>query len=398
MNASAALPRHWHGSHDVQAGVSAQALRLTASAIRNAIEFRRADGTRSERTTFSGPADARVSNTQLGAYAQDSWRIFRPLLVQLGVRADWDRILRRGLAEPRIAANILPFRDDRAKLSVAWGIYSQPVPLALFEQGLDQQRVDLFFDPTGATPVLGPVTSRFVLPPGGLRTPRFYTSSVEWSQKLGANTLAGIDFIARNQRDGLAYEHLQPGTPGGTLLLENHRHDRYRAVAVSLRHAFGENSEVSGTYTRSRARSNEVLDDSLRMIFFSPQLPGALAWDAPNRVISAGWTPAPIWDLLLSYFFEYRTGFPFSAVDERQQLVGSPNRLRFPDYVSLNLGVEKRFRFRGHQWAARLAVINVTGRRNPNTVVNNVDAPNFLFFAGGQGRAVSARLRLVGRK
>jgi len=31
-------------------------------------------------------------------------------------------------------------------------------------------------------------------------------------------------------------------------------------------------------------------------------------------------------------------------------------------------------------------------------VVNNVDAPNYGMFTGGQGRAFTARLRFVGRK
>jgi hypothetical protein len=30
--------------------------------------------------------------------------------------------------------------------------------------------------------------------------------------------------------------------------------------------------------------------------------------------------------------------------------------------------------------------------------VNNIDAPNFGTFAGGQGRALSLRVRLAGRK
>ncbi len=396
---SAALPsRRWHGSHELQTGVNADALRLIQSAVRNPIEFRRADGTLSQRATFSGSADARLSNTQLGAYAQDSWRIFRPLLVQLGLRGDWDHILRRGLAEPHVAANLLPFRDDRAKLSLAWGIYAEPVQLPLLELARDQQRADVFLDSTGTTPVLGPVFSRFALPLGGLRQPRFYASSVEWSQKLGAATLAAIHFLARDERAGLAFEDSRPAQPGGAFLLSNHRHDRYRSVELSLRHTFGESAEISGSYTRSRARSNEVLDDSLRALFFSAQLPGPLAWDAPNRLLSDGWAPAPIWHLLVSYFFEYRTGFPFTVINQQQQLVGPPNRQRFPDYLSLNLGLEKRFHFRGHEWAARLSAINITGHRNPNTVVNNIDAPNFLALAGGQGRALSARLRLVGRK
>jgi hypothetical protein len=57
--------------------------------------------------------------------------------------------------------------------------------------------------------------------------------------------------------------------------------------------------------------------------------------------------------------------------------------------------LEKRFRFRGHEWAVRVSGVNITGNRNPNTVVNNVDAPNFLAMSGGQHRAFTLRLRLV---
>jgi hypothetical protein len=66
--------------------------------------------------------------------------------------------------------------------------------------------------------------------------------------------------------------------------------------------------------------------------------------------------------------------------------------------VSLNLALEKRFRLHNHEWGARLAFINVTAHHNPESVINNIDAPNFLTFAGGQHRAITARLRLVGRK
>jgi hypothetical protein len=62
------------------------------------------------------------------------------------------------------------------------------------------------------------------------------------------------------------------------------------------------------------------------------------------------------------------------------------------------LGLEKRFRFRNKEYAIRLTVVNVTGHLNPNEVVNNMNAPTFLTFTGGEGRAFTARLRLVGSK
>jgi hypothetical protein len=102
--------------------------------------------------------------------------------------------------------------------------------------------------------------------------------------------------------------------------------------------------------------------------------------------------------LLFSYFSEYHTGFPFSAVNSQYQLVAIPNGFHYPAYFNLSIGAEKRFPFRGYQWAVRLSVINATGHHNYNSVINNVDAPNFLAFAGGQGRAFTGRLRFVGRR
>ncbi|MGD0957053.1 MAG: hypothetical protein ABR953_09505 [Candidatus Acidiferrales bacterium] len=138
-----------------------------------------------------------------------------------------------------------------------------------------------------------------------------------------------------------------------------------------------------------------MLDPSISALIFASQQPGRLAWDAPNRFLSRGWTSLPWWNLLFSYFLEYRSGFPFSAINDQQQLVGVANNLRYPDYVNLNVGLEKRFHFHNHDWAIRISGINITDHKNPTAVVNNVDAPNFLMFSGGEGRAFTARLRLV---
>ncbi len=47
------------------------------------------------------------------------------------------------------------------------------------------------------------------------------------------------------------------------------------------------------------------------------------------------------------------------------------------------------------EWAVRLTAVNVTGHRNYDFVNNNIDAPNYLTFAGGHARAFSARIRLI---
>jgi hypothetical protein len=189
-----------------------------------------------------------------------------------------------------------------------------------------------------------------------------------------------------------------PAVAGGTFLLQDTRKDRYRSATVTARHVFSEDTEIYGAYTRSRAHSNQVLNPALGSIFFAPQQSAPVAWDAPNRLLTWGWAPTHVWKTRLSYFFEYRSGYPYSIVNLQQQLVDAANSARFPAYENLNLALERKFAFRGYLWAVRVEAVNVLDRENPNVVVNNVDAPNFGQFSGGQGRAFTARVRFVGRK
>ncbi len=393
-----AASRHWHGTHQLAAGANVAGVAYLQSAQRTEIQALRADGTLVRQSTFSGLANLRLSNTQAGAYAQDTWAISKRFVFQAGLRTDWDRFTQSAMAEPRASANFLPFADDRAKLSLGWGIYNVAPNLSIIGQAFDQQQLDSFYDPTGTVIVLGPVTSQFMLPASGLRQPRFTISSAGWQQKLAHNTLVALELLARNGYHGFAFVDQQPAQPGGIFLLQDHRKDRYRAATISARHVFSESTELFAAYTRSRAHSNEVLNPALGSIFYAPQQSGPVAWDTPNRLLTWGWTPTHIWGIQLSWFFEYRTGYPFSIVNLQQQLVGPPNRLRFPAYASLNLGIEKKFAFRGYLWAARIEAVNIFDRLNPDTVVNNVDAPNFGSFTGGQGRAFTLRVRFAGRE
>jgi len=393
-----AAPRHWHGTHQIASGLNAAGLIYSQSAQRGEIQALRADGTLVRQSTFAGPASLRLSNTQGGGFAQDTWSVSNRLIVQAGFRADWDRFTQSAMAEPRLSGNVLPFGDDRAKLSLGWGIYNAPLNLSLIGQAFDQRQNDAFYDNTGKVIVLAPVVSQFVLPPGGLQQPRFTISSAGWQEKLGQKTLVGAELLARNGYHGFAYVDQQPSQPGGIFLLQDHRKDRYRSATFSIRHVFSETTEVYAAYTRSRARSNEVLNPALGSIFYAAQQPGPVVWDAPNRLLTWGWTPTHVWDVQLSYLFEYRTGYPFSVINLQQQLVGAPNSARFPGYASLNLGLEKKFGFRGYLWAARIEMVNSFARKNPDTVVNNINAPNFGAFSGGQGRAFTARVRFAGRK
>jgi hypothetical protein len=414
LQAVAGMPaatRHRHGTHQLAAGLNAASLNYFLSADRGEIQALNAfaidettcssalqPGCLVRQTTFSGPTTPYVSNTQLGAYVQDTWSISKYFVLQAGLRTDWDRFTQSAMAEPRIHANILPFGDDTSKVSLGWGIYNVPLNLSQIAQAFDQQQLDTFYNSTGTVVAPGTVVSQFVVPTTGLQQPRFTMYSAGLQQKLFHNTLFGLQLLARNGSHGFAYVDQQPTQPGGIFLLEDTRKDRYRSATVSARHVFSEDMEVYGAYTRSVAHSNEVLNPALGSIFYVAQQPGPVLWDAPNRLVTWGWAPTHIWGIQLSYFFEYRTGYPYSVINLEQQLVGPPNSSRFPAYASLNIGLEKKFAFRGYIWGVRIEAVNILNRQNPNTVVNNIDAPNFGTFAGGQGLAFTLRVRFIGRK
>src|SRR6266481_3900794 len=393
-----AASRHWHGTHQASLGANVAGLEFRQDATRGEIQALRADGTPVRQSTFAGPSSPQASNTQAGVYAQDNWSPWKRVVLQGGLRTDWDRFTQSAMAEPRVSGNWLPFGDDRSKLSLGWGIYNAPLNLAVIEQAFDQQQIDNFFDRTGTVPAGAPAVSQFVLPARGLRQPRFTTSSAGWQQKIRSNTIIDVELLARNGYHGFVYVDQNPTQAGGTFLLQDTRKDRYRAATFTLRHIFSEDTQVYGAYTRSRGHSNQVLNPGLGSIFFAAQQSAPLAWDAPNRFVTWGWTPTHIWKIQFSYFFEYRTGYPYSIVNLQQQLVGPPNASRFPDYDNLNVALEKKFAFRGYLWAARIELVNALNRRNPNVVVNNVDAPNFGQLSGGQRRAFTARVRFAGRK
>jgi hypothetical protein len=158
-----------------------------------------------------------------------------------------------------------------------------------------------------------------------------------------------------------------------------------------------------GSYTRSRARTNQALDFNVDNPVLSSQQPGPYPWDTPNRFLSWGYVPfftLPIFHKFeLAYSMEARTGFPFSLLNDQHELIGKPGAQRFPDYVSLNLQLEKKFHLFHNYWALRGGFDNITGRCNPYVVNNVIDSshPNPTFTAC-QGRAFTSRIRLLGRK
>jgi hypothetical protein len=71
---------------------------------------------------------------------------------------------------------------------------------------------------------------------------------------------------------------------------------------------------------------------------------------------------------------------------------------RFPDYLNFSPGLEWKFHLHGAYYGLRGVMENAMGSSNPAVVNDVIDSPEYGAFSQPQGRAFTARLRLIGSK
>jgi hypothetical protein len=390
-------PQQWVGSHTVKAGVDLDQITFGQQAHRKSIDYLREDKTLSRRSTFTQAPDFSGDNLEVGAYVQDQWSPTDRLLVQPGLRFDWDKIVRRPLFSPRAAFTYMLSNSGNTKLSGGVGVYYDHTQLEYIERAMQGPRTDVYYGPDGVTP-LRAVETTFTYQPSSLRDPRTVNWSVGLEQKLPAAIYLRTNFIQKRGTDVFSYLNIDPANALRSIyVLTNSRKDHYNGFEISARRAFAHGYTLFGSYVRSSATTNQVLEYYPTLSILGPQGGGPLPWDTPNRVISWGWLPVPKskrFDFV--YTMEWRSGFAFNAIHANQEIAGLPDAHRFPDYFSFSPGLEVRFHVHKTYLGLRGVLENVTNHQNPSTVNNVVDSPNYLTFSTFQGRAFTTRIRIIG--
>jgi hypothetical protein len=113
--------------------------------------------------------------------------------------------------------------------------------------------------------------------------------------------------------------------------------------------------------------------------------------------VSWAYLPLGLKNWAAAYLLEYRTGQPFSIQDEQGGIQGAVNGSRYPAFFEMNTHLERSFAAFRYRWALRFGFNNVTGRKNPNVVINTMGSPQFMSFYGGQRRAFNLRIRWLGK-
>ncbi|RPI26892.1 MAG: TonB-dependent receptor [Acidobacteria bacterium] len=385
--------RDWHGRHEVKVGAEADRVAYHVSTERRPIRIFDSRGGVSREIHFSEASPYAFRDYEVGIFLQDRWAPADRVVLELGLRFDWEEILSDFYVSPRISGSYQV--RQRSKITGGVGLFHDAVRMDLLARPFSGRRFDL-----PMTIVAGgeQVESAFFADPGNLKVPRYLNWSAGWEQQVRDALLLTLQVTGKAGWEAWVYE------PSGrsTLLrrefyLASNREDRYKAVKLGIAGTPRPGHTLSVSYTLSSATSSHLLDPDVDNLITGAAGNGPVAWDTPHRLLGWGWS-AITKRLQLGYSVEWRSGFPFSVVNQEQQVVGMPHSLRFPDYFSLNLHLERRFRFANYEWAFRGGFNNLTDYPNPSTVNNNIDSPGYLSFTGLQDRAFVGRIRFLGKK
>jgi hypothetical protein len=412
---------HLGGAHQVKFGVDLERESFHQTLQLHDYEVLNADDSVARYVSFQGSPFQARKNFESAEYVQDHWTPFKGLAFEAGLRMEWNEIVRDVLPAPRVAAVWAPSRLPDTKFSAGWGVYYDAINLGMVSNQQAQQSLATFYGP-GEVPET-PVLSSFHVDDQILKAPRYRTAAFGMERKLPFNFYLKAEYTHRHGDHGFVFTPPAGGVPMtqpengaaspapsmAVYNLSNTRIDRYDALDIGIRRTFKGQFEWFAGYTRSASRTNEAMDYSLESPVFGPQLPGPFPWDAPNRVHMWGWVPVPsrrfpgllrfvTKNTTAAYLVEYRTGFPFSIVDQNGFQVGPPGSARYPDYFNVNLHFERKFMAMHYLWAWRFGFNNLTNNGNPVTVNNIIGTPEFRTYGRGQVRAFSVRLRMLGRK
>jgi hypothetical protein len=387
---------HFLGTHQIKTGIDLDRLGYSQDILRTGYEYLSVDQLPVRRVMYAGNGAFGSSAFEASGYAQDSWRVRENVLIETGVRWDWQSLISTWSTSPRVGVAWTPPGMRDTKISGGFAITRDAPNLILFTRPMDQYPVSTVYPPYGDPAI--PQVEHFYNPGRGFSSPRNTNWSAAIDRRISTSMFLRLEALRRRGVDGLTYSESTLSSGADTIyVLGNRRSDSYDSVGMTVRQNLTREYGWMANYTWSRSRSNAVLDISADNPAIVNVNTGPLPWDAPHRALGWAYVPTFWKNWAIASLVEYRTGFPFSVVNEAGGIVGTPNSYRYPQFFELNLSLERRFEFHRQRWAARAGFVNITNHRNYNTVNNDINSPEFMTFSGGQSRAFNFRFRWLGK-
>lgn len=393
----------WGGQHSWKFGGGFGYTTFDGTNINSPVRITRADGTLNQLQTYTGSGVVGRNKTDVGLFVQDKWTINPHLTLDLGVRVDRDSISESFNTAPRFGFVYSPFEDNKTVIRGGVGLFYSKVPLnvGVFTQG--QGVIVSRFAADGIMPVSSTLF-RNVLVNDEVETPYSVAWNLQFDREITDRISVRAGYEQRESKRGFILDPLT-GVAGdeGVYLLSNSGRSSYRELLLMTRLKLQDNRDLFFSYTRSRAVGDlndfGIFAGNLRNPIIRQNEYSRLSFDAPNRFLFWGEFGLPF-GLTFSPVIDWRTGFPYSAVDENQDFVGLRNQAgHFPDFFSADVQVLKDFKvgFRGKEYTLRAGVkfFNVTNHFNPRDVQSNIDSSDFGGFSNGVGRRTRFKFEVV---
>ena len=397
-------PEAWRGSHAFKTGLNFSHTSFTGSDRNNPVTILRANGTRYQSIEFTGAGALDRKQNEFSAFLQDKWTLNNRVVLDLGLRYDRDQIGKQNNFAPRLGLVLAPTGSDRTMVRGGIGLFYDKIPLNVdsFEQY--QDLVVRTFGNDGVTIADGPRVFRNTAP-DELENPYSVAWNLQLDHQVSRRLLLRLGYEERDTRRDFV---LEPVSNSGTatdaaLLLHNSGRSRYRELQALGRFRLQEGRNIYLSYVHSQARGN--LNDfntyfgNQKHAVIRPDEYGRQPFDAPNRLLFWGDFGLPF-DLVATPVLDWRSGFPFSLLNEQQDFVGERNGGgRFPRLLTLDVLVTKGLTipFRGKKYKGRagMTVFNITNHWNPRDVQNNIASEQFGTFYNSAGRSVRLKFEFV---
>jgi hypothetical protein len=394
------------GLHLVKVGVDLLHSSYEGSSESRPVVIAASDGTVVRRLDFDDFDDfddfhrgsqQHVNSTDVAVFAQDRLALNRRWYVEFGGRIDRDGILNRVNLTPRAGTAVLLNESGRAVLRGGYGLFYERTPSAAGAFDQFENWRDTRFD---VTPI-GQSTQIVHVAAPGLRTARSATWNLAYDHRLNETWSLHAAYLDRRGSHELVVNPVSPASPvdpvsRAMLMLSSDGRSDYREAEVGVDFMHGATADLHATYLRSTARGDL---NSFTPFFGAVMAPvvganayGPLGSDIPHRLLVRGrMSPTSRW--LVLGVADWRTGFPYSRVNQTLDFVGTRHSDRFPNAFRLELGLDRRFKFgRFEPWIG-VRTNNALNTFLPTDVQANIASPAFGSFYNSDIR----QLRLLVR-
>jgi hypothetical protein len=386
------VPDAW-GQHLFRAGGQFARTSYDGVDISHPVTIARADGSTLRRIDYLGDGRVGASNDEIAGFLEDEWAVGSTLTLHGGARYGYEQIGGEQTIAPRVDASYRPFANGGTVVKGGYGIFYDKLPLNAADFDTQQARLITDYDVNGSATATTLVTN--TIPLDSLRTPKSTQWNAEVDQRLGRGWMARVGY-----RQSRGAHQLIVNQEGSALVLSSDGRSRSNEIETTVRRQFANSSHVTASYVHARAEGNvndfvslfgDMRDPIVRDDAYTKQ-----SFDVPNRFLVWSVMNLPR-EIVVAPTVEYRSGFPYTVIDEQQNVVGVRNQGgRYPNLFTLDLSVTKVMQLTKTRKArVGVQVFNLTNHFNPQDVQNNTGSPTYMQFANSVDRQVRTKFTIL---